>query len=333
MGDTNEQIHDLVVVGAGPAGLAVANAAKENGLDCLIIERGAVANSVLNFPTNMKFFSTANLIELADVPLIIRDDKPSRTEALNYYRRFAEVKNLPIDLYRNVEDIERSGEFFDIRTTGRRGDAHDYRSRNIVLSTGAYDNPRKIGVLGEDLDKVTHYYKEPHPYFRQKVLIVGGRNSAAEAALEIWRNGGEVTISYRGPAFHSMKYWVQPDLENRVRSGEIRALMNSHVKEIRPSDVVLEVEGREVVIENDFVLILTGYEPDTSLFDRVGIQYDPVSKRPKMNPETFESNIPGIYLAGVICAGNISGEIFIENSRCHGEPIVDHILNKLGRSE
>lgn len=328
--DQTQVNYDLIIIGAGPAGLAVANSAQERGLSALVIERGAVANAVARFPVNMRFFSTSNLIELGDVPLISQDEKPNRTEALNYYRRFVEVKRLNVELYRNVTEVMRNPDgTFTVDTLGRADDRKTWTARHVVLATGAYDNPCRLGVPGEDLPHVSHYYVEPHPYFRQKVLIVGGRHSAAEAALEIWRHGGHVTLSYRGHALNGLKYWVQPDIENRIREGSIRAIFNSTVTAIGQREVLLEQDGQELAVPADFVLLMTGYEPDTQLLDRIGITYNPETRAPAMNVDTFESrDVPGLYLAGVICAGNISGAIFIENSRNHGERIVEHILSQ-----
>ena len=313
----------IIVIGSGPAGLATADHLQTAGHQVVVFEKGPIAAAIANYPPYMTYFSTSNLLEIGDVPLTVPADKPTRREYLYYITRFVRSKKLDVRTYHQVEGADGQIGAFRVFGTSFAGDRFSEDCERIVVATGAYGTPQTIGIPGENLPKVSHYYKEPHPYVGQRVLVIGGRNSAIEAALEIWRNGAEVTLSYRRETFpDSVKYWVRPDIENRIKSGEIQAFIPSRVLAIEPTLARLEYQGRTITLPNDFVLALTGYQPDTAFLRCLGIRYDPETKRPAINPETFESNVPGIYIVGVIQAGNISSEIFIENSRHHGTVIV-----------
>ena len=314
-------LYDTIIVGAGPTGLACGIELKRRGLDALIFDKGCVVNSLYNYPTNMVFFTTPELLEIGDIPMTSIGEKPGRTEALKYYRRVAEHYKLAIHQYERVELIDGDDGNFGVRTA--RG---EYRARKIVLASGYYDVPNMLDVPGEELDKVIHYYKEPHPYYDQDVVVVGAKNSAAIAALELYWTGARVTLVHRGPGIHDhVKYWIRPNIENRIRAREIRAYFRSCVKEILPDEVVLSTPEGEVRLKNDFVFALIGYRPDLEFMEKLGIRLDPVSKRPYTNPETLESDRAGIYLAGVIVAGMHTNEIFIENGRFHGQKIAEAI--------
>lgn len=322
-------VYDVIIVGAGPAGLAAAHAAQSAGLTYLVLERGCIVHTIYQFPAGLTFYSTPELIELADVPLIIREPKPSREDALRYYRRFVETKRLRVHTYEEVTDIAGGDGDFTVHTrTDTRG-ACVYRSRKIILATGAFDQANRLNVPGEELPKVSHYFKEAHPYFDRDVLVVGGKSSAVETALTLYRAGARVTLSYRRKQFTGLKYWVLPDLENRIREGTIRAVMESTVREIRPSEVALQVAGQpeDLVIPNDFVFCMIGYEPDVAFLRNLGIRVRDQDRRPSHHPETFESNVPGVYVIGVITAGNIGNEVFIENGRQHGPKVIRHIVD------
>ena len=322
-------MYDVLIVGAGPAGLSAAYAAKTAGLSYVVIERGCLVHTVYQFPAGLTLYSTPELIELADVPLIVRDPKPSREDALRYYRRFVEVKGLTVHTYEEVTDIRGQDGAFELHTTDAKG-SHVYQTRKVILATGAFDQPNRLTVRGEDLPKVHHSFKEAHPYYGRETLVIGGKSSAVETALSLYRAGAKVTLSYRRNTFTGIKYWVLPDLENRIKDGSIRAIMNSTVTEIRPTEVVLEVTGRNspLILPNDFVFCMIGHEPDVSFLNRIGVGVSGADRRPVHNPDTFESSVPGIYVIGVLTAGNISSEIFIENGRSHGPTVIGHILRK-----
>ncbi len=328
--DTPEGSHDALIVGAGPAGLSAALAAQNAGLSYLVIERGCIVHTIYHYPTGLLFYSTPELIELGDIPLIVREAKPTREEALRYYRRFVEVKGLKVHTYEEVTEILGSDGDFTVRTHTDGAGAHAYRTRKIILSTGAFDQPKRINVPGENLPKVTHYFKEAHPYYDRDVLVVGGKSSAVETALTLFRSGARVTLSYRRAEFYGIKYWVLPDLENRIKEGSIRAIMSSTVKEIRQRDVVLQVadQDADLVISNDFVFCMTGHEPDVAFLTDIGVEVAGSDRRPAHDQETFESNVPGVYVIGVITAGNIGNEVFIENSRTHGPKVIEHITTR-----
>jgi thioredoxin reductase (NADPH) len=315
------QMADAIVVGAGPTGLACGIELKRRGLHALIFDKGCVVNSLYNYPTNMVFFTTPELLEIGDIPMTSIGEKPGRTEALKYYRRVADHYKLAIHQYERVERIEGDDLHFTVHTN--KG---TYGARKIVLSTGYYDVPNMLNVPGEELDKVIHYYKEAHPYYDQDVVVVGAKNSAAIAALELHWTGARVTLVHRGGGIHDhVKYWIKPNIENRIKSGEIKAYFRSCVKEILLEAVVLSTPEGEVRLKNDYVFALIGYRPDVEFMAALGIRLDPASQRPHTNPETLESDRRGVYLAGVIVAGMHTNEVFIENGRFHGQKIAEAI--------
>jgi len=312
---------DAVIIGAGPTGLACGIELKRRGLNALIFDKGCVVNSIYHYPTNMVFFTTPELLEIGDIPMTSLNEKPGRTEALKYYRRVADHFHLSIHQYERVLGVEGEDGNFTVTT-----EKCAYAARKAILATGYYDLPNRLGVPGEDLAKVIHYYKEPHPYYDHDVIVVGAKNSAAIAALELYWTGARVTLVHRGPGIHRhVKYWIKPNIENRIKNGEIGSFFNSTVKEILKDAVVLSTPGGEVRVKNDFVFALTGYHPDLDFMASLGIRLDPVTERPRTNPETLESDRPGIYLAGVIVAGMHTNEIFIENGRFHGQKIAQAI--------
>ena len=325
-----ESTCDVLIVGAGPTGLACAIEAQKAGFRALILEKGCLVNSIFHYPTNMVFFTTPELLEIGDLPFTSSLVKPTRQEALEYYRRAAQHYDLQIRQYQWVKTINGRDGDFHVVATDRQGHIHDYRARKIIVSTGYYDLPNPLDVPGEDLPKVFHYYREPHPYFDSDVVVVGGKNSAAEAALDLWRHGARVTIVYRGSQIHpNVKYWVRPDVENRIKSGEITTYFNTRVLEIGPDFVVLDTPNGSLRLDNDFVFALTGYHPDYDFLTSVGIELSAEQHRPVCDPETLESNIPGVYVAGVIVAGSRTSEIFIENGRFHGKQIAAHLRQTL----
>lgn len=322
----SEKIFDVIIVGGGPIGLACGVEAQKNGLDYLILEKGALTNSIYNYPINMRFFSTSDRLEMAGIPFMSIENKPTRTEALEYYRRIYSHFQLKVNLYEGVKTLEKSGENFLISTEKGK-----YQTRKIVLATGFYDLPNLMNVPGEDLPKVMHYYKEPWPFIAQKVLVVGGANSAVDAALETWRKGAKVSMVLLGDEVDdNVKYWVRPDIMNRIKEGSIKAFIRSKVKEIREKEVVISTPEGEVTIENDFVLAMTGYKPNFALLDQLGVELSLDEKRqPCYDQANQESNVPGVYLAGVVCGGLNTREFFIENSIVHAESIMGDIAKKL----
>ncbi len=316
---------DLIIIGGGPTGLAVAIEAEKVGMNYLVIEKGVLVNSIFRFPANMTFFSTSLNLEIGGVPFISHVDKPTRREALEYYRRVLESYKLKVKLYEPVLGMERNAAgIYEVKTT--KG---SYAAHHVAIATGFYDIPRLMNVPGEDLPKVKHFYDEAHPYVGQRVLVVGAANSACDVALETFYKGAEVTMCIReGGIYEKVKYWIRPNIENRIKEGSIRAFFNSTVKEIRPHEVVLNTPEGEVTLGNDFVLAMTGYQPDFVFLEKLGIQFNADEQRtPVMNPETFESNLPGVYLAGVVQAGLDTSRLFIENTRHHGEVIVKGVRN------
>jgi thioredoxin reductase (NADPH) len=326
-----DSVADVLIVGAGPTGLACAIEAQKAGFKALIIDKGCLVNSIYHYPINMVFFTTPELLEIGDVPFTTSLAKPTRLEALEYYRRVAEHFHLNIHQYEWVKTITGEDGDFRVATTNRHDAIHDYHARKIVLATGYYDLANELGVPGEDLDKVFHYYREPHPYFDSDVVVIGGKNSAAEAALDLWRHGSRVTVVHRGSQMHAhVKYWVRPDIENRIKAGEITAYFNSTVQEINADCIVLRTPSGARRLKNDFVFALTGYHPDYDFLRSVGIELATEQLRPVCDPENLESNVAGIYVAGVIVAGSRTNEIFIENGRFHGKLIAAHLSSKLG---
>jgi len=315
-------VRDVIIIGAGPSGLATAIAAKHFGLDYLVLEKGSLVDGIARFPINMVFFTTPELLEIGGIPLTTPYEKPTRAEALRYYRKVVDTFQLQVSLFEEVVEVERPeapGEPFAVHSRNARGATRVREARNVVLSMGYYGAPVMLNIPGEDLPHVSHFYKEAHPFYRQRVVIVGGKNSAAEAALEIHRAGGHVTIVHRGAAFgDSIKYWVKPDIENRVKEGSIAAHFNANVVEIRPTEVVLDT-GATLPAEG--VLLLTGYRADPDFMRRAGIEINPETLEPKYNVETYETNVPGLFVAGGQVAGKKTGTVFIENGRFHGEVI------------
>jgi thioredoxin reductase (NADPH) len=317
---------DAVIVGAGPTGLACGIELKRRGLSAVMIDKGCVVNSLYHYPTNMVFFTTPELLEIGDIPMTSLNEKPVRTEALKYYRRVAEYYDLDIRQYQRVEKITGEDGAFVTHSVDSHGCAHQYESRKVILAMGYYDVPNKLNIPGEDLPKVIHYYKEAHPYYNHDVLVIGAKNSAAIAALELWWTGARVTLVHRGAEIHgNVKYWIKPNIENRIKNLEIPAYFNSTVEEIREDSVRLSTPQGEVTLKNDFVFAMTGYRPDTEFLAAHGIEFDAETGRPNTNPETLESDRKGMYLAGVLVAGMHTNEIFIENGRFHGKTIAEAI--------
>ena len=313
---------DVCIIGAGPIGICCAIEAKKNNLSYIIIDRGCLVNSLYNYPKNMTFFSTSDKLEIGDVPFISHNSKPTKSEALEYYRRVVSSWDLKINLYEEVTDIIKEEKFIIKTSKG------EYNSDKVIISTGFYDIPYKLGVPGENLPKVKHYYDEPHPYFGMRVAVVGAANSAVDVALETYRKGAkEVTMIIREPSLSdSVKYWVKPDVENRIEEGSIKSYFNSNITKIEEDKIFISTPDGEKILDNDFVLAMTGYQPDFSFLKKLGIELgDDEYKTPVHNPDTMETNIEGIYLAGVICGGLKTNKWFIENSRNHASIIFSNI--------
>jgi thioredoxin reductase (NADPH) len=320
-----ENSYDLIVIGGGPIGLACGIEAKKAKLKYLILEKGALVNSLYNYPVNMKFFSTSERLEIGDVPFVSNNPKPTRSEALEYYRRIVTSFDLKIHLFEKVTEVKKAGKTFKIKTSKT-----EYKSANIVISTGFYDIPYLLNVKGEDLPKVKHYYDDPHYYAFQNVVVVGAANSAIDAALETWRKGANVTMVIRGEKISDrVKYWVKPDIDNRIKEGSIKAYFNSEIKEIREKEVDIKTSEGILTIPNDWVLSMTGYQPNLQFLRDAGIKIsDDDVCRPDYNEQSYETNVKGIYLAGVICGGMNTHRLFIENSREHAVKIMEDIVKK-----
>lgn len=316
---------DVIIIGAGPIGLACGIEAKKAGLDYVILEKGCLVNSIYHYPLNMQFFSTSERLEIGGVPFISHSPKPNRVEALEYFRRVCTSWELDVHLYEAVSSIETNKGIHRVTTT--RG---SYEGTALVLALGFYDRPYLLHVPGEDLPKVKHYYDEPHPYFHQRLVVIGAANSAVDVALETWRKGAQVTMVVREPAIlESVKYWVKPDIENRIKDGSITAYFNSHVVEIKPDSVRIQTPEGEMIIGNDFVMAMTGYEPPFAFMESCGIKFNTDEYHtPVYNETTMETNVPGLYLAGVVCGGLKTNKWFIENSRVHAEMIIADLINK-----
>jgi len=321
---------DALIVGAGPTGLACGIELERRGVKTVLVEKGCVVNSIYHYPTNMVFFTTPELLEIGNIPMTSLNEKPNRHEALKYYRRVAEYFKLDIRQYERVDRIAGADNAFEVHSTDRLGSRRLYLARKIVLATGYYDVPNMLDVPGEELDKVLHYYQEAHPYYNHDVAVIGAKNSAAIAALELWWTGARVTLIHRGAGISdSVKYWIKPNIENRIQNGEIRAYFQSRVVEIRQDSIRVATPEGEVSLKNDFVFALIGYRPDLAFLNATGIALEADTLRPRTNPETLESERAGVYLAGVIVAGMHTNEIFIENGRLHGRLIAESIVSRL----
>lgn len=317
---------DAIVVGAGPAGLAASLEAKKLGLRCIALDKGGITNSILHFPLQMVFFTTPELLEIGGIPLVSEREKPTRNEALKYYRKVVSAFQLDVHQYEEVHLIEEiESHVFRVHTA-----TSTYDTRNVVLSIGYYDNPNFMGVPGEDLPHVSHYFTEAHPFFDRDVAVIGGKNSAVEAALDLFRGGARVSLIHRGPSLgQTVKYWIRPDIENRFKNREIAPYLNAKVTEIRKEAVVIHQNGSVLQVPAQQVFALTGYHPSTKFFDQLDVHYDPKTLRPQYNSQTFETNIAGVYLAGSVVGGRINSEVFIENGRFHGEVLMKDINRQL----
>jgi len=328
-GSGDEQF-DVLVVGAGPTGLACAIEAQRIGMKVVLVDKGCLCNSLFHYPSNMTFFTTPELLEIGDIPFASPNQKPSRNEALEYYRKVAEHYQLDVRQYHHVQGVSGENGAFVIQAADRFERPRSFRSRKIILATGYYDLPNYLRIPGEDLSKVMHYYQDPHPYSSLNVLVIGGKNSAAIAALDLWRHGSRVTLVHRGPGMHRhVKYWILPDIENRIKNGEIDAFFQSHVTSIDEDTVTIATPSGEKTIFNDYVFALTGYHPDFDFLLALGIRLEGEDRQPACNPQTLESNVDGVYLAGVIVAGKRTNEIFIENGRFHGHQIAADLKDKV----
>lgn len=317
--------YDVVIVGGGPIGIACGLEAKKAGLTYLVLEKGCIVNSLYNYPSNMQFFSSSEKLEIDNIPFISNEAKPKKNEALEYYRRIVTSNNININLFEKVESVQKQNDSFLITTN-----KEEYRSNNVVIATGFYDIANTINVKGENLPKVSHYYKDPHFYSGQKLAVIGASNSAIDAALECWRKGADVTLIIRGPEIgQRVKYWVRPDIINRIEEGSIKAIYNANVTEITETEIHLKTPKGNINLQNDYVLALTGYRPNFDFLTQLGINLSADNKKiPEHNTKTMETNIKGLYLAGVICGGTETHKWFIENSRIHAKVIVTDILEK-----
>lgn len=321
----NTEKYDIVIIGGGPIGLACGIEAQKAGLSYVILEKGCLVNSLYNYPANMTFFSTSERLEIGDVPFVSNNAKPTRSEALEYYRRVAIHRKLNVRLFEEVSEVTKSDENYLVKTRKKT-----YEATHVVIASGFYDIPQKLGVKGEDLPKVTHYYKDPHFYAFQKILVVGANNSAVDAALETWRKGADVTMVIRGEGVgERVKYWAKPDIENRIKEGSIKAYFTSEVQEITEDSVIIKTPDGVVEVENDWVISMTGYQPNLAFLRKIGINLsaDAIMK-PQYDENSMETNLPNIYLAGVICGGMNTHSLFIENSRVHAERIIEKICRK-----
>lgn len=321
-------MHDLIIIGAGPIGLTCAIEAKRAGLDALIIDRGMLVNTLFHFPTNMTYFSTSLLLEIGDVPFVSHDEKPTRRESLEYYRRVYESWKLNAHFYEEVVDVVKADHHFNVITNKAT-----YLSKAVVVATGFYDLPVLMNVPGEDLPKVLHYYDEPHPYVEQQVAVIGAANSACDVALELWHKGAEVTMIIREAVISDrVKYWIKPNIENRIKEGSIKAYFNSQVSAITPDTIEILSPDGPLSIPNDYVFAMTGYQPDFLWLKKIGIE---LTNQPETelvyNPGTHETNVAGLYVAGVVCGGMCTNKFFIENARDHAEKIIDHFVAGLSK--
>lgn len=316
---------DIIIIGAGPIGIACALECKKRNWNYLVIEKGALTNSLFNYPLNMTFFSTSEKLEIDNIPFISNNPKPTRNEALEYYRRVVTSNQLNIKLYEEVSTIKKVNDDFNIETS-----KNQYKAKKVIIATGFYDIPNLLDVPGEDLPKVFHYYKEAHPFTLQNIAVVGASNSSVDAALEIYRKGGNVTMIVRGESIgERVKYWVRPDILNRIEEGSIKAYFNSEITKIEEHQIKIKTPEGQITLPNDYVIALTGYQPNFKFLDQAGIKFSEDKKHiPNYNPDTMESNVEGLYLAGVICGGMETHKWFIENSRIHAKLIAEDIASK-----
>ncbi len=318
--------YDIICIGAGPTGLACAIEAKRAGMKPLVIDKGCLCNSIYHYPVNMVFFTTPELLEIGDLPLVSAAEKPVRVEALKYYRKAAEHFELELRLFERVLRVDGHDSNFTVVTETEKGTEGRYTSKKISVATGYYDLPNIMGIPGEELPHVSHYYSEPFEFWNQDVVVIGGKNSAAEAALDLYRNGARVTLVHRNAELgQGIKYWVRPDIENRIKAGQVKALFETRLKQITSDEVVVQNGAGEKRLPAKQVFALTGYHPDFEFIESLGVQLDPETRKPALDPNTLESNVPGIHLAGVVIGGRHTGEIFIENGRFHGKQIIESL--------
>jgi thioredoxin reductase (NADPH) len=328
--EATQPIYDVLVIGAGPTGLACAIDAQNAGFRVVLVDKGCLCNSLYHYPAHMTFFTTPELLEIGNIPFPSPHQKPNRNEALQYYRQVAAYYKLDVRQYQTVEQVTGSDGAFQVHLRDRFDRASHINARKLIVATGYYDLPNYLQIPGENLSKVMHYYDDPHPYSGLDIVVIGGKNSAAIAALELWRHGARVTLVHRGTDIHRhVKYWIKPDIENRIKAGEVTAYFQSQVAEITPDTVLIETPNGNVVLKNDFVFALIGYHPDFDFLESLGVQSEGEDRMPVCDAETLESNVAGIYLAGVIVAGNRTNEIFIENGRFHGKQIAQSLEAKL----
>jgi len=333
-GETNQPFYDVLVIGAGPTGLACAIDAQVCGLRVVVVDKGCLCNSLYHYPAHMTFFTTPELLEIGSIPFPSPNQKPTRNEALQYYRQVAAFYQLDVRQYQSVERVTGSDGAFQVHLRDRFNRASHLNARKLIVATGYYDLPNYLQIPGENLSKVMHYYDDPHPFSGLDVVVIGGKNSAAIAALELWRHGARVTLVHRGPDINRhVKYWIKPDIENRIKAGEVTAHFQSQVAEITPDTVLIETRRGKLILKNDFVFALIGYHPDFEFLEALGVQSEGKDRTPVCDPKTLESNVSGIYLAGVIVAGMRTNEIFIENGRFHGKQIAKSLTAKLQRSQ
>lgn len=317
----SERKFDVIIVGGGPSGINCGIACAEKDLSYVILEKGVLVNSIYNFPFNMTFFSTSKKLEIGGVPFISHNEKPTRSEALEYYRRIVEAHKLNIQLGVSVKDIRKENKTFTVETSDG-----NFHAKDVILATGFYDNARMLDIPGEELPKVKHYYDDVHLYIHKKVAVVGAANSACDVALECWQKGADVTMIVREPElYHKVKYWILPNIKNRIKEGSIKAYFSSQITEIQEKKISVKTPDGNIELENDFVLAMTGYKPDIDWFEDLGITFNHEEGLPVLNEQTLETNIPGIYMSGVIVAGMNTSKLFIENTRDHAVRIVENI--------